>query len=66
MNKKEEVSFKKIIEKMNNISLEIEKLKPFAEIKEVKKFVKSAHIILNKNLIGQEVLVIKFPKKNQI
>jgi len=63
MNKKESY-FEDLVKRVNEISLELEKLSPLGEIKEVKGFGKSGHIIMPCNSIGEKVLVIKFPKPN--
>lgn len=62
---KEEINFEEIIKKIKDLSLDVEKIKPFADLKEVKPAGKSGHIILPRNMIGQEVLVIKFPKRKK-
>jgi len=54
--------FEDLVDRIKDISLEIEKLAPFGEIKEVKNFGKSGHIIMPNDSIGEKVLVIKFPK----
>ena len=63
---KEERSIGEIINEIQNVSQDIEKLKPFAEIKQVKKFNKSGHIILPKEFVGSSVLIVKFPEINNL
>lgn len=62
MSERKESYFEDLVGRIKDISLEIEKLAPFGEIKEVKNFGKSGHIIMPCNSIGEKVLVIKFPK----
>jgi len=54
--------FEDLVGRIKDISLELEKLTPLGEIKEVKSFGKSGHIIMPNDSIGERVLVIKFPK----
>jgi putative transposon-encoded protein len=54
--------FENLVDRIKEISIEMEKLTPLGEIKEVKSFGKSGHIIMPNDLIGERVLIIKFPK----
>jgi putative transposon-encoded protein len=62
MSEKKESYFEDLVERIKDISLEVERLTPFGEIKEVKGFGKSGHIIMPNDSIGEKVLIIKFPK----
>jgi hypothetical protein len=62
MSEKKESYFEDLVERIKEMSSEINKLSPFGEIKEVKNFGKSGHIIMPNDSIGEKVLVIKFPK----
>jgi len=53
-----------LVEKIKSLNEEIEEIKPLAEIKEVKKFNKSGHIIFEGKFVGEKVLIIKIPKLN--
>lgn len=47
-----------LVNSMKKICKKMEKYLPYCEIIKVKKFVRSAHIILPKKMIGKKVLVI--------
>ncbi len=58
---KEETPLDEIIKEVKEISKDIERIKPLAITKQVKKFNKSGHIILPKEFVGSNVMIIKFP-----
>jgi len=62
MGREKENYFEDLVNRIKDISGELEKLTPFGEIKEVKEFGKSGHIIMPCDSVGEKVLVIKFPK----
>lgn len=59
--KKEEVN--EIIKEIFIITKKIKEIIPYGEIKEVKEFGKSKHIILPKDFPDKKAIVIKIPKE---
>ncbi|MCW8965435.1 MAG: DUF2080 family transposase-associated protein [Candidatus Pacearchaeota archaeon] len=62
MNKSSKDKIKKIVDDIEKLSDKIDDLKSIGEIKKITKSGNSSHIILNKEFIDREALIIILPK----